>query len=150
VDDRKRHLWQEALEREDPGRRSAWYPLAQAIQDGLLGGEYAGRWRENGTLVVAVTANPDAATEKLKAVAPSAPVRVVVHEHSLADLEALRDDVLAEADRCGAPWSAGDVDVVLNRVEVMLADLGLPASLRLRERFAGAPVVWQEGTVVAV
>ena len=116
--------------------------IVHAAADGELGPTFAGVWREDALLIVAVTREPAAMAEELARIAPGASVTVVLHEHSYAELERLADEVFAEIQRQGAEWASLSVDVTGNAVDVGVADLDAPAVQALMRRFAGRPVVW--------
>jgi len=124
--------------------------LTVAIRTGLLQQTYAGCWQDgDGTLVVAVTTDPDGATRRLRKISPQARFRVVTAEHSFAELETLAEAIWQKGDRIHAPVVATGIDEKANRVTVTLERVDAPSSQALREQFASQPVDWEEGTVEA-
>jgi len=137
------------MEREEEGREAARDAIVAAARSGQLADRLAGIWQDGDELVVAVTSAPHDAERQLRAIAKT-PLRVTVAKHLLSELESLCVAIWEEADRLGAPLAATGVDEMENRATAMLERLDLPASQALQERFAGQPVQWEEGTVVAV
>jgi hypothetical protein len=135
---------------EERARREAQDLITNAVRRNDLDGRFAGIWVEDDerVLVIAVTADAEEIKRELRAIASTA-MRVVAVEHSYRELDALAEAILSEAERLGVRWSAVGVDECANRVNVMLEDLGAPASHTLRRHFEGRPIDWEEGTVVA-
>ena len=139
----------EETERAEAAKRAAEQPILRAAGNGDLGTTFAGVWRDNDLLVVAVTREPAAMAAELERISPEAQVTIVLHEHSQAELERLADEVFAEIQRQGARMASLGVDVTGNRVDVMFPDLAAPAVQAVMRRFAGRPVVWDEGEIYA-
>lgn len=130
------------MEREVAARDAARAALIVAARE-LPSARLAGIWREEETIVVAVT-RARAETERRLRAASGAALRVTQVEHALATLEAICDAIVREADVLGVPAGVG-VDVAANRAVVTLERLDLPGSRALRERFVDQPVTWEEG-----
>ena len=139
----------ERLEHEEERREAGWGAVIDLARSAEFGDRLAGIWQEEDVLYVAVTDGRERADAALAGVAGGAPVVVTLAEHPLHALEALAERIWAEDERLGAGLGATGVMEQENRVEAMVADLAAPAAVTLRARFAGEPVTWVEGTVVA-
>jgi hypothetical protein len=124
-------------------------PIIRAGNGGKLGPTFAGLWREDDLLVVAVTSQPAEMLDRLTQLAPDARVTVVLHEHSYAALERLFEEVVAEDERLSAGAHAIGIDETVNCVVVGLPDLTTPPARALIERFAGRPVRFEDEEIYA-
>jgi hypothetical protein len=124
-------------------------PIIRAGNGGELGSTFAGLWREDDLLVVAVTSQPAAMLDRLAQMAPEARVTVVLYEHSHAELERLFEEVIAEDERLSAQAAAIGIVETENCVVVGLPDLTTAPARALIARFEGRPVRFEEEEVYA-
>lgn len=138
-----------ALERHERERDTGQRAIVAAARR-RFANRLGGIWLEDDqeTVVIAVTGDLDQVADELRTIAP-VNFRVVSARWTLAELEALCEEVSTVADELHAPLASAGVMEAENQVEVMLSDLQAPSSLALRQRFRDKPVVWIEGTVFA-
>ena len=135
------------MEREEREREALFGRLYDAIDRGEFGDTFAGCWVDEELVFVAVTEMPERAKRVIAEQAPGAPVVLVLHRHSLAELEALSDELVEEAERLDAPLNSSGIAVSASRVDAMVTSFADSAAETLRQHFAGRPISWSEGTV---
>jgi hypothetical protein len=137
----------EEIERAEREQRAFWSAARDAVRTGPLADRFAGTWRRDGTLHIAIAAG-DGPITLPEVLGPGITIWLV--RYSAAELHALCSQVEALCDAEGLERTYVTHRVEENDVEACVPDLADPAVERVQARLTGRPVVWTEGTVYAV